>query len=104
MNVPMKALRAFPYAGRDISKGQEFNARSVIDADVLVGLRHAERRTQTYQTRVLTAAPPAFNRGADIDSMDAAALRALAERMGIKVHHRAGADKLRQALRERART
>jgi hypothetical protein len=32
--------------------------------------------------------------------MDADALRALAQDRGIKVHHNAGADKLRAALRE----
>ena len=38
----------------------------------------------------------------DLDAMDADALRALAQDRGIKVHHNAGADKLRAALREDA--
>lgn len=36
----------------------------------------------------------------DLDAMDADALRALAQERGLKVHHNAGADKLRAALRE----
>lgn len=35
-----------------------------------------------------------------LDELDADALRALADERGVKVHHRAGADKLRAALRE----
>lgn len=34
-----------------------------------------------------------------LDALDAAELRALAEERGLKVHHRAGADKLRALLR-----
>lgn len=36
----------------------------------------------------------------DLDAMDADELRALAQERGLKVHHNAGADKLRAALRE----
>ncbi|PZP90513.1 MAG: hypothetical protein DI587_38445 [Variovorax paradoxus] len=36
----------------------------------------------------------------DLDAMDVDALRALAQERGLKVHHNAGADKLRAALRE----
>lgn len=36
----------------------------------------------------------------DLDALDADALRALAQERGLKVHHNAGADKLRAALRE----
>lgn len=37
--------------------------------------------------------------GDDLDAMDIDALRAMADERGIKVHHRAGADKIRAALR-----
>lgn len=36
----------------------------------------------------------------DLDAMDADALRALAQERGLKVHHNAGADKVREALRQ----
>jgi hypothetical protein len=36
----------------------------------------------------------------DLDAMDADALRTLAQERGLKIHHNAGADKLRAALRE----
>lgn len=42
---------------------------------------------------VVAAAAP------DLDAMDLDALRALAQERGLKVHHNAGADKLRAALR-----
>lgn len=38
----------------------------------------------------------------DLDSMDAEQLHVLAKRRGVDVHHRAGADKVRAALRESA--
>ena len=67
----------------------------------------------TYLTRDMAAAPVAVAPGVvpvappasvavDLDSMDADALRALADERGVKVHHKAGAEKLRAALREAA--
>lgn len=50
----------------------------------------------TYETRVMVPAAPVI----DLDSMDRDALHALAKERGIKVHHMAGADKVREALRE----
>lgn len=38
----------------------------------------------------------------DLDSLDGDALHALARERGVKVHHKAGADKVRAALREAA--
>lgn len=43
--------------------------------------------------------PPA---GDDLDALDAEALHKLAKERGIEVHHRAGAEKVRAALREAA--
>lgn len=40
--------------------------------------------------------------GDGLDDMDADALRALAAERGVKVHHKAGEEKLRAALREAA--
>ena len=39
---------------------------------------------------------------ASLDTMDKEALHALAKERGVKVHHAAGADKVRQALRDAA--
>lgn len=36
----------------------------------------------------------------ELDSLDVDQLRAIADERGIKVHHKAGADKIRAALRE----
>jgi hypothetical protein len=61
----------------------------------------------SYMTRHLTAAPatqpsiPRVPRLSDeLDSMDAESLHALAKVRGVKVHHNAGAEKVRQAIRE----
>lgn len=63
----------------------------------------------TYLTRDMAAARPlevvlpvADNKGVDLDSLDGDALHALARERGVKVHHKAGADKVRAALREAA--
>jgi hypothetical protein len=50
---------------------------------------------ESYPTRAIAAT--ALD---DLDSLDAAALHALAKERGVEVHHRAGADRLRAALRE----
>lgn len=62
----------------------------------------------TYMARDMQAAPvaiapepaPALSPAGDLDDLDVDALRAIADERGIKVHHRAGADKIRAALRE----
>ncbi|MCG7328051.1 hypothetical protein [Achromobacter sp. ACRQX] len=70
----------------------------------------------TYMTRDMTAAPPSQPTiptplvgtpsreagGPDLDAMELAELHALARDRGVKVHHKAGADKVRAALREAA--
>lgn len=63
----------------------------------------------TYLTRDMAAARPfpvvmpvADNKDVDLDSLDGEALHALARERGVKVHHKAGADKVRAALREAA--
>lgn len=63
----------------------------------------------TYLTRDMAAARPlavlvpvADNKQVDLDSLDGDALHALARERGVKVHHKAGADKVRAALREAA--
>ena len=53
---------------------------------------------EMYLTRDM-AAQSLSNRDA-LDEMDGPALHALAKERGISVHHRAGADKVRPALRE----
>lgn len=73
-------------------------------ADVLSKLGHG-----TYMTREMRATEPAPVVSAqeqpepdtvDLDAMEADALHALAQERGVKVHHKAGADKVRDALRQ----
>lgn len=49
-----------------------------------------------YSTRDMASAPTAEN----LDAMSAEQLHELAKARGVTVHHRAGADKVRAALRE----
>ena len=77
-------------------------------ATVLEKLGHG-----TYSTRELRAAPvyippvvvedgppaPVEEVTDELDSLDVDALRELAEARGVKVHHKAGADKIKAALR-----
>lgn len=63
----------------------------------------------TYLTRDMAAArpvaavlPAAQNKDVDLDSLDGDALHELARERGVKVHHKAGPDKVRAALREAA--
>ncbi len=49
-----------------------------------------------YSTRDMASVPVAEN----LDAMSAEELHALAKERGVTVHHRAGADKVRAALRE----
>ena len=62
-----------------------------------------------YLTRDMTAdrplsvvMPVADHKDFDLNSLDGEALHALARERGVKVHHKAGADKVRAALREAA--
>lgn len=91
MPVPLKALRSFPYAGRALKAGQDFSALTNRDANILIAVGHAQRR-ELYETRVMT---PSI----DLESMNIDDLRALASRLGVRVHHRAGVEKLRAAIR-----
>lgn len=63
----------------------------------------------SYLTRDMAGARPlpvvmpvADKKAVDLDSLDGDALHALARERGVKVHHKAGADKVRAALREAA--
>lgn len=125
MTIPMTALRDFPYAGKRLKKGQDFNARGQSDARLLKAIGHAREAAPaqvqppvasgTYNTRMLTAAParqvqtqpdpvdpPSVIKvdGEDVvlDGMDAEELHALAAKLDVKVHYRSGADKVRAAL------
>lgn len=65
----------------------------------------------TYLTRDMARQPgntkprqaePAPENGDGLDALDKERLHALAKERGVKVHHMAGADKVRAALREAA--
>ena len=43
MSVPMQALKGFPYAGRRLAAGDNFEARGESDARVLVAIGKAKR-------------------------------------------------------------
>lgn len=49
----------------------------------------------SYMTRDMVAMEPSDS----LDSLDAKRLHEIAKQRGVKVHHLAGADKVRQALR-----
>lgn len=67
----------------------------------------------TYLTRDMAAAPaapavpvvttvvtPVQSLPVDLDALDADALHELAKERGVRVHHKAGAERVRAALRE----
>lgn len=117
MSIPLKAKRDFSYAMRRVRKGQDFDAQSADDARFLKEAGYAKDRpveveAPTYRTRMMTAEPPARETQApqfvtkdepaadQLETLDADALHELAKARGIYVHHRAGADRVRQILRE----
>jgi hypothetical protein len=112
MTVSMKALKSFVYAGKRLHRGDEFQARGRLgrpgsDATVLQAIGNAAPApapriipTPVYATRAMVAAPaaPAVVEGDDLHALDRDALHALAAKLGVKVHHMAGAAKVRQAI------
>lgn len=126
MTFPLTAKKSFPYAGKRLRAGQDFEARTSTDARVLVAIGNARPRTlvaparvqsqpqgapTTYSTRAVTAAetaPPAAPEyqvkvdGADVvlDAMEVEGLRELAQKLGMEFHPLTGAKKLRAALVE----
>lgn len=54
----------------------------------------------SYPTRMLVTETPNTDFADPLDSMGPEELHALAKERGVEVHHRAGADKVRAALRE----
>lgn len=92
--------------------GQE---RSLSPRDAELLRRLGKGTYLTRDMRAVHAEPPASKAGAqepkakpesetgdDLDALDAQELHALAKERGIKVHHNAGADKVRAALRSAA--
>ena len=62
------------------------------------GIAEPVRRDNTYQTKVMvadTTSEPVD----DLEGLDVEELRALAELRGLKVHHKAGAEKIKETLR-----
>lgn len=54
----------------------------------------------SYPTRMLVTETPAVKVNDYLDGLTVEELHALAKDRGVEVHHRAGADKVRAALRE----
>ena len=104
MPIPLRARRAFPYAGHRLKEDQDFDALTQKDAAVLITIGHAEARPpQLYATRVMTAEvtrPVTQPVTVDLERMEVPDLRALAVSLGVRVHHWAGAAKIRSAIRE----
>ena len=56
------------------------------------------------ELRALSITPPGGGKTDDgLDDLDASQLHALAKERGVTVHHKVGADKVREALREAAK-
>lgn len=75
-----------------------------INANVAEVLMRKGIVREAYQTRDMVAAPVVSQVvqkvvGDGLDEMDRAELHELAKERGVKVHHMAGADKVREALR-----
>jgi hypothetical protein len=107
----MKYLMLKTYARRQA--GEEYKlplkiGRAYVKAGIAreVAETPAPTAQPSYMTRHLVAAPPVAPTVAaptnvdSLDEMDVEELRAVAESRGVKFHHRAGAEKLREALRE----
>lgn len=107
MKVSMKARRGFVYAGKRLRAGDQFQARGESDARILAGVGHAERvvvvgdSAAVYETRVMTSRPTVVLSldMVDLDRLDRDQLHALARARGIHVHHRAGAERVRELLK-----
>lgn len=64
MSVPLQALRGFPYAGRRLVAGEQFNARGESDARLLCAVGHATRHIQVPEPLPqIAVAPLATKRG-----------------------------------------
>ena len=115
MSVLMISLKDHIYASRRLRCGAQFSARGQSDARLLVALGRARIdpgfQDAGYNTRVMTAAEPSAQAGPEfvirvdgqpvvLDGMDIDALRELADRLGVKVHHMAREKKLTAALVE----
>jgi len=80
-------------------------------AEILVKMRRAkwpDAEPGQYQTKVLVAAPASqpvmgattgVEAKVDLDKLSKEELHDLAKALGVKVHHAAGAEKVREALR-----
>ncbi len=83
-------------------KGGQTRAMHKFQADIL-----AKRGLGEYQTRDMADQPMVqkvpvsrtVDAPTDLEAMDREQLHALAKERGVKVHHMAGADKVREALR-----
>lgn len=102
----------------EMLKGPAKGSRRTIGdskARALVRVGYARLATQTYATRHMEPASTGLPAAAitpapasscepvtadEYDAMDPDALRALANARGLNVHHRAGAEKIRSALRD----
>lgn len=97
------------YFNKSIGKYRAGQTRQVPDPIANLYLRRKIASKATYQTKVMVPdvsanqpLPPAIqeNNSVDFESIDdAEVLRGIAKERGIDVHHRAGAEKIKEALK-----
>lgn len=66
------------------------------------GLGELANRSMEDKPQITKAHPAPLQADDGLGDLDKAALHALAKERGVQVHHAAGADKVRQALRDAA--
>jgi hypothetical protein len=91
-----------PYRRAQVGEVIELSRR---DADLLQRLKRVSIAGGTYGTRDMRAQEPENvvvidRRRVDLEALEVVELRELADSLGVKVHHAAGAPKLRQAIIE----
>lgn len=92
-------IRLGTYATRDMAADRAFpgtpDTRTIQEVDAEIKQANAG----IAEDPTVSDEPEVVVEGGELDALDRDALFALAVERGIKVHHKAGADKIRKALR-----
>ena len=98
-------IRLGTYATRDMTADRAFpgtpDTRTIHEVDAEIKQANAGIAPEPVEDTIdaVSDEPETVVEGDELDVMDRDALFALAVERGIKVHHKAGADKIRKALR-----
>ena len=98
-------IRLGTYASRDMAADRAFpgtsDTRTIHEVDAEIKAENAVIAPEPAEdfTGDVSDEPEIVAEGDELDALDRDALFALAVERGIKVHHKAGADKIRKALR-----